>query len=264
MNIITGMHRSGTSLTSNLVMAIFGQRKLASAFVEADQWNRNGYYEDKEFVILNNSILVGKYAPSSILLNVPPEKRNNFTRALMSISHLNYLFLVLFPGLIHKRAARRSAEMANLANRFKGKYIKDPRFSLLINDWHQFGQIEKVLFCFRNPREVAKSLKRRNYLPLFLGYTLWAFHNRQFLKNIQDLDVVYVNYNNYFDPEKSLDEIKRLYFFLGKEYDREEALAYKRQIIKPELKNHSFDKTKIPEWLKGLYACLLSKHASFD
>jgi hypothetical protein len=261
MKIITGMHRSGTSMVSNLVMEIGGRAGSPADFVEADRWNENGYFENKEFVILNNSILVGEFSPSSIFLRYPPEKRNSLIRAAMSLSNFNYVRLMLSPGLIHRRAAPRRREMEFLARRFDDHIIKDPRFSLLIGDWQQAGRVEKTLFCFRHPYEAAHSLRRRNRVPLAFGLRLWLFHNEIFLKHAQGLPVTYVHYERFFSPQAQLEELKRLYWFVDREFDEREALGHTHWIVNSSLRHHAAADAPLPARIAAAYERLLQLHA---
>lgn len=248
-------------MIANLIMDISGSADPAESLIEGDQWNENGYFENKEFVILNNSILVGEFSVSSLFLRYPPEKRNRLVRLAMSSSHLNYFFLMLVPGLIQRRARQRQNEMAFLVQQFKGSIIKDPRFTLLIHEWSQTGAVEKVLFCFRNPYEVARSLRRRNLVPMFLGYHLWDFHTRQFLKHAHQVPVIYVNHANFFHPEQQMAEIRRLYWFLDKEFSESEARAIAGRIIRTGLRHHAFRGEKLPERVRHLNDQIASLHA---
>lgn len=260
MKIITGMHRSGTSMVANLVLAIEGQIDSETSFVPADQWNPNGYYENKDFVILNNIILLGKFAPSSMSLAFPPYRRPKFLKFLSSISNFNYIFVITFPKLIEYRARKRKHHLQELAQQHADKIVKDPRFSLIINPWNQAVKIEKILFIFRHPYEVAHSLRKRNFLPKFISYMLWKFHNDQFIKSSKNLDVVYINYSNFFDPQKCLQEFERLYKFLDLEFDREEAINLRDQIIFHELRHSNFDDQNLPKSVASIYNDLLTLH----
>ena len=59
MIFITGMHRSGTSLVAQVLYNLgleFGNPK---DFIKKDNWNSNGYLENKNFINLNNKIILG-------------------------------------------------------------------------------------------------------------------------------------------------------------------------------------------------------------
>lgn len=247
-------------MVSNLIMDISGDTNI-SGLVEADRWNENGYYENKEFVILNNSILIGEFSVSSMFLRYPPEKRNGLIRIAMSISNLNYSLLMLYPGVIHKRASRRQVEMTQLARRFPTAIVKDPRFTLLIKEWQRATGIRKALFCFRSPYEVARSLRKRNLIPMVLGYQLWEFHTRQFLDNIGEMQVTYVNHDNFFRTELQQSEIRNLYQFLDLPFDERKASEVAGRIINTSLRHYAYRGEKIPSRTASLYQRLITLHA---
>jgi len=54
--VVVGMHRSGTSLCAQLLSRA-GVTMLYEDTRQADQWNEDGYFEDVEFVSLNEALL---------------------------------------------------------------------------------------------------------------------------------------------------------------------------------------------------------------
>ena len=59
MIVITGMHRSGTSLVSMVLDSFgldFGEH---SEFYAADQWNQEGYFERRDVVDINSRLITG-------------------------------------------------------------------------------------------------------------------------------------------------------------------------------------------------------------
>jgi len=66
--IILGMHRSGTSVVASILHNM--NVSMGSEFLEADQFNPYGYYEDKEFLWINKGIIENAggtwYAPPTI------------------------------------------------------------------------------------------------------------------------------------------------------------------------------------------------------
>ncbi len=205
MKIITGMHRSGTSMTSNLLMEISGQANFPDEQIKSDHWNQKGYFENTEIVVLNNTILLGKYAPSSQLIKNPCIQSKKFKKAILGITNLRYIFVLLNPNFINRAALQYKNEIAALSKKYHNHIIKDPRFSLLLSPWQRWGSIQKILICFRDPKEVAESLKTRNHLPLRISYWLWKFHNTSLLKSIEEYEskhIRFIRYNNFFHPEK--------------------------------------------------------------
>ncbi len=58
MNIITGMHRSGTSFLANLVFEAGGDFGPREKMLEADSFNAAGYFENTDFLVFNGNIRV--------------------------------------------------------------------------------------------------------------------------------------------------------------------------------------------------------------
>lgn len=244
-------------MVANLVHQINGEELADKYVIQADRWNQKGYFENKEFVILNNSILLGRYAPSSIFLRYPPNTRNQLIRSFMAVSNIKYLSLMLFPDQIQRRANTQNKEMEFLVHQFYGQIIKDPRFSLVIGSWVRATQIQKILYCFRHPYEVAASLRKRNRIPLMLGYKLWAFHVDRFSRGVGNQRVIYVNYDSFFDQSTCLGEFKKLYQFTDKAYDENEARRLEQIIIKPQLRNNVHEDQSLPGYVSKLYSLLL-------
>jgi len=255
------MHRSGTSMITNLLLEISDDYQQASSYIQGDIWNQRGYFENMEFVILNNCILIGNFAHSSALRRYPPEKRSQLIRFFISISNLKYLMLIIFPAQIHKNAMNRMSDMVELGKQYQGQIIKDPRFSLLIDYWNQATNINRVVFCFRHPYEVMCSLKKKYSLLPQIGYQLWSFHNVQFLKASHSVETIFINFNNFFDPMNHLNEMKRLYCVLDKEFDQQQAEIIKKKIILGKFKNQVYINQKIPHRVQTIYSRLLELHA---
>ena len=263
MKIITGMHRSGTSMTSNFLMEILGQADSQKEYVESDQWNPKGYFENTEIVVLNNTILLGKYAPSSQIMSDPNLQNKKLKKIFLSIANFRYAFVMLSPKLIKLAARQQKTRIADLSQKFHNAIIKDPRFSLLLDAWLEWGSIEKILVCFRDPKEVAESLRKRNRLPLWIGFWLWKFHNTQLLETIEKHkpnQVVFIQYNNFFHPQKREKEMQRLYVFLGVAYDAEQARHLLDQVLDPRLKHFSNDARNYPKDIQNTLDKLISYH----
>lgn len=263
MKILTGMHRSGTSMTSNLLMGISGQTNFPEEHIKSDQWNQKGYFENKEVVVLNNTILLGKYAPSSLIIKDPEIKNKKLKMAILSIFNLKYLIILLFPRSIGRAVQRHKNEIAAISQKFQSHIIKDPRFSLLLDAWQEWGNINKILVCFRDPKEVALSLKERNHLPLVAGYWLWKFHNEQLLKSIEKDEghrFILIHYNNFFHPQKREEEVKRLYSFLDIPYNATQAKRLLENVLDSNLKHHTNRAPNYPQKIEKIWNRLIFHH----
>lgn len=257
------MHRSGTSMTANLLMEIARQADPSDKQIQSDQWNQKGYFENIEVVVLNNTILLGKYAPSSQLIRDPGIKNKKFKKAILGIANLRYLLVLLDPNFIDRAALKHKNEIAAISNKYHNNIVKDPRFSLLLDSWQKWGTIQKTLVCFRDPKEVAESLKTRNHLPLHIGYWLWKFHNSRLLQSIENCEtsqVTVIQYNNFFDPQKKEGEIQRLYSFLDIPYDAKHAKILLENVLDANLKHHTNGQVTYPEDINNILDKLILLH----
>lgn len=160
--VITGMHRSGTSLTTSLLQSAgldVGQRLL----MENDS-NPKGHYEDLDFVNFHEDVLEaqGLHTAGWVLDRSIP------------ISE------ILLPQAI------------NLVEKNSSKPLwgwKDPRTVLFLDFWQKLIPEAKFVFVYRQPWEVMDSLFRRGN-PTFvknpnLALEVWQHYNQLILEFCQ-------------------------------------------------------------------------------
>ena len=130
---LIGMHRSGTSLVSNLLHSagihMYDQVRLP------DKWNPGGYGEDEEFKAINKAILHdagGWWAQ-------PPMPEEIRTAARKHIPDLQRL-------------------IKDRDERFDKWGLKDPRMCLLAQ---YYPTPARVVLVTRNTEDIVKSLKKR-------------------------------------------------------------------------------------------------------
>src|SRR5687767_703242 len=109
------MHRSGTSMIANLLYALGADFGDESQLLEADQWNPRGYFELREVFILNDSVLLGDYAPSRQFWTTRPEDRGVPLRLIMSFARMRYLLTLWNTNLIASRAAKKTEAIRAMA-----------------------------------------------------------------------------------------------------------------------------------------------------
>lgn len=153
--IITGMHRSGTSLIASLLQSAglnIGQRLL-----EASPANRKGYYENLDFLELHKEILRSHGIE---------ETGWTFQEKL----NVEAPYIEKAKKIIAK----------NSASNFWG--WKDPRTTLFLDFWADLIPNSKFCFVYRSPWEVVDSLYRRGDLSFLSNPTLaiqmWIHYNQ--------------------------------------------------------------------------------------
>lgn len=154
---ILGMHRSGTSALGG-VLDLMGL-EFGSDLMKATKGNPKGHFENMFVYRLNEKIL----------------KENDFTWDSYYFD-FNKISLNKKEKYIKEAKKVIGSEFMN-ADKF---VIKDPRICLLFPIWEE-ACLElsidiKIILPYRNPLEVAQSLKARNSFSLEKGYLLWLVH----------------------------------------------------------------------------------------
>jgi hypothetical protein len=159
--ILTGMHRSGTSLAASIVRAAginMGQR-----FSAPDVWSQRGYYEDHDFLELHRSML-------------------------RSLGECDKGWTLRYPLNLARewsQCARKLVGEKSVAVNVWG--WKDPRTCLFLEFWHAICPNAVFLFVYRPRWEVVYSLLRRGLSIETLSsptaaLQLWIHYNLRILE----------------------------------------------------------------------------------
>ncbi len=186
--IITGMHRSGTSMIAGLLelCGLYLGNNLLSGLSD----NPKGHFEDREFLLLNRQLL----------------------RAGGSTWHQNLPFrLTAVPKPL-------LAKMKLFVSKWPADKVvgwKDPRACLTLPLWRQVIEPEplRVVLIFRPYIEIAMSLKKRNRFTLEKGIWLCDYYCRTAEENVKDIPHIITYYHKYFSDWQS--ELARVAGFLG-------------------------------------------------
>lgn len=165
--IVTGMHRSGTSLTASFLQTL--GVNVGDRLYEADRANQKGYFEDVDFLEFQRQVLIASCNPEE-----PgwPDWGWTESERLNKQNFANY---------------QEKAE-ALIATRINSQAIwgwKDPRTTLMLDFWHELLPEARYVLVYRFPWDVADSILRLNE-PIFIkhpDYALrsWHFYNQQLL-----------------------------------------------------------------------------------
>jgi len=150
--LVLGMHRSGTSAVSrvlNMMGAYFGPEGISTGFGEQ---NPKGFWERRDVRKLTDQILHAQssdwWKPSTFDPSaMPPEARDPLRGSLRE--------------LVHSLDANRPW------------FLKDPRLCLELPLWLEELECPVIVLCYRQPLQVASSLRVRNGFPLAAGIALW-------------------------------------------------------------------------------------------
>ncbi len=152
--IITGMHRSGTSLIARFIH--HSGINLGNNLLDASKSNLYGHFEDVEILEFQRSILEREFGHQMWVPNLPRLTDTDKTNALM---------------LIAKRKQ----------NPYWG--WKEPRTCLFLDFWYELLPNAHFLFIVRNPISVLNSLSRRTGTKFYqfwkhnIFLKSWLFYN---------------------------------------------------------------------------------------
>lgn len=157
--IVTGMHRSGTSLMASLLQA--AGLNIGQDLLEANEGNPVGYFENVDFLNFHETVLdasgLNRYGWSTSPIDEPPAYYFDQAR-----------------DLIARNASKTGAWG-----------WKEPRTVLFLNFWRRLLPEAKYVFTYRAPWEVLDSLYRRGD-PIFhhhpeFALKVWMSYNQVIL-----------------------------------------------------------------------------------
>ena len=204
INIVLGMHRSGTSTVAgilhlhNIIMGTyqnFWPRPLKQ--------NPKGFYENYDFRKVNDTIL--KHSDYNV---------KSYNSEIPNI-------------ILHDKM---KLKMSKIIKNYSSTYIdwgwKDPRTCLTIFQWIEVieslnlkNQV-RIIFVSRKAISVARSLKKRNNLSLKIGLSLWEAYSKkalQFCKN-SDLPIFYCSFESLLETPNLI--CNQLFKFLDKKLNK--------------------------------------------
>ena len=214
MRLITGMHRSGTSLVARLLSEAGVDFGHPSGFYPGDKWNPDGYFERREVHAINMPLINGPWG------------------------RLAYFFP---PSLdtIMRRSQPMSDRITLVAENCRNITIKECRFCLTLPAWVAHGaQVDSLVVCLRDPIQVARSIRRRNKVPISIGLRLWLLHNQRLEKYTKGSPVHYVYYANLLDPLSFPREATALLHFMDRAWDKQGIDCLRDECIKPRMNHH--------------------------
>jgi hypothetical protein len=224
--LVLGMHRSGTSLCSHVLSALgldMADRIAPPGLAEPAADNRRGHWERWEIVDFHDRIL------------------GLFNRGYYTPFHD---FPLPVAWWADPRVAGVRREIADFLEQRMGKGhfgFKDPRAVRLMPIWHQIanelGLAPKIVFCLRNPAQVARSLHAREGLPAESGEYRWLTYVIDFFRNIRDIEFCTIEYEDWFEePAPNLLKLRKFLDLPMQPVDSDVDLAI-GEIIAPELRH---------------------------
>lgn len=187
---IIGMHRSGTSMVTRLLNVCGLDLGTPEQLEEAREENPLGFYENKGFMDINEKLL----AHLGGTWDNPPLFKKEWEHD---------------PSL-----AQIVQEARSLLETFSNSHHwgwKDPRTTILLPFWKSLIPNLRFVICVRSPLEVARSLAKRNEMPIHRGVYLWNQYMQAAVRDTEGYARIFVFYEDFFQEE--MREIDRLVGF---------------------------------------------------
>lgn len=166
--IVLGMHRSGTSMLSGLLVNGIGY-KVGGPLIGAAYDNAKGFFERIDVVLQNDEFL---------------QSQNMWWAAGVRDYDSERAYKEYKAGKIKFQQGSKGLDFLN--NPDNTPWLqKDPRMCITLKTWlHLFKKQPAVVFTYRHPLEVAMSLiKRERDFTLEHGLRLWIIYNRRAVEN---------------------------------------------------------------------------------
>ncbi|HVS02570.1 MAG TPA: hypothetical protein VMT16_07355 [Thermoanaerobaculia bacterium] len=172
--LVLGMHRSGTSATARVLNLMGAYVGAEGSLVGPTEENLKGFWERSDVRLLDDEMLAAaggswwRPPPPGFADDLRPSRR--------------------------RRLEMRAREIVHRLEPFRPWAIKDPRLSLVLPLWRPALELPVALIVYRHPLEVARSLERRDELPIAAGIALWEIYNLSALAASATLPRVLVSY----------------------------------------------------------------------
>ena len=198
MIVVTGMHRSGTSLVALMLRELGLDFGPESEMYETDNWNARGYLERADVVDLNSRAITGFDRTTG--------------KPTQIASQMSYLVQSGLGGTerVSKRIDSLSDSVRDLGSKLESHAVKDPRFCLTFDAWERLAPIDGLVVALRHPSASVASLEKRNRIPSALGHRFWRWHMESILSQIDSNTLVLRQEDVVGDGlEESIDRAQR-------------------------------------------------------
>lgn len=236
--VITGMHRSGTSLIATTLQE--AGVYLGDQLIGANTGNIRGHFEDVDFVQFHQTVL---------------RSQNLDIDGWMIELHKQILpeYVTFAKTLISRKNQR------NLWG------WKDPRTTLFLNFWQTLIPQAKFIFVYRSPWEVVDSLYRRGtdeiiYKNPQIAVEIWIEYNQKILEFYRQnsLNCVLLNLNKFIkNPNKLIVKINQ-------KFNLKLAHPDYHKIIQPNLLNHEVSHSYRIEIIKQYFPKALDLYLTLE
>lgn len=216
---VLGMHRSGTSAVTRVINLMGACVGAEDDLMPPQPYNPKGFWERSDVASINDALLASVGSSWSNTADFDPDRVPR--------------------DAVEQFETAASGILADLSS--SGPcVIKDPRLCLVLPFWLKLAERPVGVLVYRSPVEVARSLNKRDDLPLLLGVALWEQHVLSAMRNTFEIPRTLVHFDELIArPEETS---RRLHQRLsragvhGLEVPASEALA---EAVDPGLRHHT-------------------------
>jgi len=242
------MHRSGTSLTANLLAEL--GIPLGGELVPADTWNAKGYFEPIEINSIHDAIL----SLFGMKWNTPT------TLHPLPDGWWDAPAVAPYRERLKSIAAKRLSELGTWA-------FKEPRTSRLLPLWNkiiaELGVDARYVLATRSSAGVTGSLTARDNIDPLISELLWLEHNCDVVLDLpRPLDAI-ISYEDWI--EKPFEQARLMIEGLGIDFRGDDAALRDilARVVEPGMRHHieSAGAYRLP-FTAPLYAALRARDAA--
>lgn len=256
MLVVTGPPRSGTSLVCNLLQGLGCDFGPEEKLIPGNRWNELGYFENTDIVAMNHQLILGSWVDSEPwTVSVWPDSRIERLRRLVVLALGR---ATMTQRNIQRRSRKKYERLEALQAQYADCTVKDPRFCFTLPAWGD--SVKGVLFCIRHPREIADSMAAQSGFSRAIGYYAYHRWTRWFFRHDHPYPVSWVDYNRLISQEGFEGEMRRLYAFMGRPFDPDEARAVQARTVRTDLHHNRADLRDLPFPVRWAYEDLLRRH----
>ncbi len=188
--LVLGMHRSGTSLLTNILSKLGIYLGDSRDIDGASESNKDGHFEHIKIRQIHDEMLLAM-DKAWCSLNT---RENELTPAMRELYKRKIKSILWDLFLNHDVVA-----------------IKDPRIAFFLGLWEEILEEERIdpvyLYVIRNADEVASSLYKRDGIPVDFGIKLWKVYNLKIQTFLFNKECYFVKFSDLFN-RKTVDNIK--------------------------------------------------------
>ena len=207
---VLGMHRSGTSLLSNIInkLGVFWGNE--NELMKKNDANPDGYFELSHIITMQDKIL-----------DLCGTSWNSCKWIEDDMYHKSEI-------QIYTKHLKRYLNTIYTKNNIEYFGFKDPRTCLLLPIWKKiFIELNITpiyIWIIRNPEEVSNSLYKRNNYRREYAYHLWSYYNLKILYDLQGERGHIIYYNELLNNTENICRELNKYIFENENFFRWECI----------------------------------------